>query len=343
MEDVGQTLTARARTFSDNNTETQPLFSEIASSDGNRQKFASNVVHFMQQNGTSKANDKLEMLFWASILIFYTGFDGLDIDWEYPGAPDRGGKKEDTKNFVLLCETLRKTFDSSGKKFGLSFTAPSSYWYLRWFDLPGLLKHVDWINLMSYDLHGVWDATNPIGSIVQGHTNLTEIKLALELFWRVEVPPNKIVLGLGFYGRSFTLADSGCSKPGCAFSGASDPGPCSATGGILSYYEIMDLVGGSGKHRKRAAPIHDEKAAVKYFTFDNDQWVSYDDEQTFKQKSKFADDIGLGGALIWASDLGKSALSAHPATSCQLIERQTMTSIRLILAYLAGESNRPRP
>jgi chitinase len=77
------------------------------------------------------------------------GFDGLDVDWEYPGAPDRGGKVEDTKNFVALMQTLRQTFDQSGGRFGLSFTAPSSYWYLRWFDLPGLLKHADWINLMT--------------------------------------------------------------------------------------------------------------------------------------------------------------------------------------------------
>lgn len=152
---------------------------EIAADAGKRQTFANNVVHFMKQNG----------------------FDDLDIDWEYPGAEDRGGKIEDTANYVSLLQVLRQTFDSSGGSFGLSFTAPSSYWYLRWFDLPNMIKYADWINLMSYDLHDVWDATNPIGSIVQGHTNLTEIKLAAELFWRVNISPAKIVLGFGFYGR----------------------------------------------------------------------------------------------------------------------------------------------
>jgi chitinase len=39
---------------------------------------------------------------------------------------------------------------------------------------------------MTYDLHGTWDSTNPIGNIVQGHTNLTEIEQALELFWQVQ-------------------------------------------------------------------------------------------------------------------------------------------------------------
>lgn len=46
-------------------------------------------------------------------------------------------------------KTLRETLDASGRHLGLTFTAPSSYWYLRWFDLRGLIKYADWINLMS--------------------------------------------------------------------------------------------------------------------------------------------------------------------------------------------------
>jgi chitinase len=68
----------------------------------------------------------------------------------------------------------------------VSFTVPTSYWYLRWFDLAAV-DHVDWVNVMSYDLHGVWDQDNPIGNHVLAHTNLTEIKLALDLFWRSEL------------------------------------------------------------------------------------------------------------------------------------------------------------
>lgn len=82
-------------TFSDNGTATQPTFGEIAADAGKRQTFANNLVHFMQQHG----------------------FDGVDLDWEYPGAPDRGGKKEDTANYVKLLEILRTTFDKSGGTF----------------------------------------------------------------------------------------------------------------------------------------------------------------------------------------------------------------------------------
>jgi chitinase len=46
-----------------------------------------------------------------------------------------------------MMKTIRSVFNTSGRKLGLTFTAPSSYWYLRWFDLPGLIKYVDWINV----------------------------------------------------------------------------------------------------------------------------------------------------------------------------------------------------
>lgn len=97
------------------------------------------------------------------------------------------------------------------------------------------MEYVDWVNLMSYDLHGVWDSDNPIGNHVLSHTNLTEIDLALDLFWRNDVEPSKIVLGLGFYGRSFKLSSSSCWKPGCDFSGPGLEGECTKSAGILSY------------------------------------------------------------------------------------------------------------
>lgn len=186
-------------------------------------------------------------------------------------------------------KTLRETFDASDGTYGLTFTAPSSYWYLRWFDLPGMVEYADWINLMAYDLHGTWDSNDPIGNIVQAHTNLTEIKQSASLFWRVDIPPEKVVLGLGFYGRSFMLEDSSCSSPGCAFSGGGDAGECTDSSGTLAYFEIMDIM-----DKQDPDVVWDKTDAVKYFQFGskNDQWISYDDSDTFGQKVDWANDVG---------------------------------------------------
>ncbi|KAI8631028.1 carbohydrate-binding module family 18 [Xylariaceae sp. FL1651] len=272
-------------TFSDNGTATQPLFGEICSSAANRATFIGNLLDFMRQYA----------------------FDGVDFDWEYPGASDRGGHPDDGKNFVTLLKELRQAFDKEPVPYSIAFTAPTSYWYLRNFDLSAV-DHVDWINVMSYDLHGVWDAQNPIGNNVLAHTNLTEIKLALDLFWRNKVPANKLNLGLGFYGRSFQLSDPSCSKPGCQFKGGAAPGPCTANSGTLAYFEIMDIV-----KSKNLKPYYDKDAQAKYIVWNNDQWVSYDDEDTFQAKIDFANKLGLGGLLIWSIDQDTQNLDALKA------------------------------
>lgn len=52
-------------------------------------------------------------------------------------------------------------------------------------------------------LDGGWDAADPwIGSVVNAHTNLTEIVSAMDLLWRSDIHPSQVVMGLGFYGRS---------------------------------------------------------------------------------------------------------------------------------------------
>lgn len=127
-------------------------------------------------------------------------------------------------------------------------------------------------------------------AVVQPHTNLTEIKQSFDLLWRNDIPPSKVVMGLGFYGRSFTLADPSCNKPGCPFSGGANPGQCTQTSGILSNSEIQRLIKSKG-----LTPILDSTAAIKYITWDSNQWVSYDDADTLKLKVDYANSACLAG------------------------------------------------
>ncbi|OJK00810.1 glycoside hydrolase family 18 protein [Aspergillus aculeatus ATCC 16872] len=100
---------------------TQTAWSNMVSSAANRAAFISSLEQFM---------------------ITY-GFDGVDLDWENPGASDRGGSSEDGANSVLLVKQMRSAF---GTKYGISPVEMESY--------------VDWFNLMAYDLHGTGDVTD---------------------------------------------------------------------------------------------------------------------------------------------------------------------------------------
>jgi chitinase len=104
----------------------------------------------------------------------------------------------------------------------------------------------------------------------------------MDLMWRNSISPSKITLGLGFYGRSFTLSDPSCTAPGCGFSAGGDPGPCTASAGTLSFAEIRDVIANNNP-----TITLDPIAAVKIVTWNGNRkydpllvvaWLSRDIE-----------------------------------------------------------------
>jgi chitinase len=89
--------------------------------------------------------------------------------------------------------------------------------------------------------------------------------------------------------------DPSCNKPNgvCKFTGGADAGPCSDASGILTLKEITDIISYEG-----VTPVWDKTAMVKYVTWEGNQWVSYDDDDTFDQKRKFANSRCLGGTMV---------------------------------------------
>lgn len=81
-----------------------------------------------------------QRMFMNSLMSFMTihGFDGLDLDWEYPQAKDRAGREADFANFPKFMASLKKMMDAGDK--GLTITLPASYWYLKNFDIKKLVS-----------------------------------------------------------------------------------------------------------------------------------------------------------------------------------------------------------
>ncbi|RAQ63476.1 chitinase [Aspergillus flavus] len=261
---------------------TRTTFSDLAGSQSAQDTFFESLVSFMLHND----------------------FDGVDLDWEYPTADDRGGRPEDFANYVTLVKRLRERLDQLPRHFGLTITLPASYWYLQGFDIVNLEPYVDWFNVMTYDIHGLWDAHGKeVGPHALAHTNLTEINMGLELLWRNNINPARAVMGLGFYGRSFTMADPKCMEPGCLFKeGEAPSGECTNVPGVISATEIHGII------KKGATVTFYKDAAVKVATWNTNQWVSWDDVETLKLKIDFANKRCLGGTMVWAVDLDDGTL-----------------------------------
>jgi chitinase len=257
---------------SDNPKPTQTMFSEIPASAENSEAFLDSLVRFMNSY-------KLH---------------GIDIDWQYPIAEDHHGRTEDRKNLVTFMSRLRQRLNMVGK--GLSMTIPADYEYLQQLDIAALEPTVDWFNIMSYDLHGAWDFMVADNMMPQAnsHTNLTEIRMALDVLWQNDISPQKITMGMTFYGRSFTLTDPSCNILGCRMSSVGNPGRCSNAPGVLLNTEIKQII-----DEKSLIPILDPEAAVNTVSWDN-QWVSFDDANTWRLKGDFFRSQCIEGVSVHA-------------------------------------------
>ncbi|RYP08310.1 hypothetical protein DL765_008852 [Monosporascus sp. GIB2] len=226
---------------------TQTTFSDIASSSANTDIFLDSLVQMMNRYG----------------------FDGVDIDWEYPVAEDRNGRPGDYENAVTFMKKIRSRMNDS--KRGVSMAIPASYWYLQNFDIKALEAQVDWFNVMTYDVHGSWDIDNK---------------------WTG--PPTKVTMGMAFYSRSFTLRDPGCSSLGCRVSSGGNAGKYSNTVGVLLHPEIQEIVA-----ENKLTPVLNREGAVKTVSWGN-QWVSFDDAATWRLKANVARSQCIEGFMVWA-------------------------------------------
>ena len=271
-------------------TSTYQLFSQMASSSAGRQEFISSAIEYAKKYG----------------------FDGIDLDWEYPGYIGRGGTPEDLPNFLVLVQEFRSAI--GGQNLLLTMASPAivptgtpEYYhnnpneYFEW--LRQCTEQLDWLNVMSYDYHGAWPSDTVTGvnaPLPQDSTpdGSFSVKNTVEAYLEAGIPKEKMVLGMGTYGRTFkvtgslTASDSGPGKP---YSGPGSAGPGTRIPGILAYYEIKSRLSSGDLTRG-----WDEPTLTPYASSQTGDWVSYDDEESLAYKVSYAIEKGLAGAMVWA-------------------------------------------
>ncbi|TFK24098.1 hypothetical protein FA15DRAFT_593009 [Coprinopsis marcescibilis] len=236
-------------------------------------------------------------------LIEDYGFDGIDIDYEYPSNDAQGQGLADL--VTMLRNALTKLASVNGESNPYLITAavgagPAGYTYLK---VAQMNAAMDYWNLMAYDYSGSWltfadHQANMYGGVRTGFSTDAALK------WYIShgATPSKINLGMPLYGRAFQNT-AGLGQP---FSGI---GPGTIEAGIYSY-KALPLAG---------AQIFENKTDITSYSYDSAkrEFVSYDTPNIVRMKAIFINNNGLGGSMFWelsTDKVGRDSLVSAAAS-----------------------------
>lgn len=255
-------------------------YSDMASSPEHRKTFIESVVTFLKKHR----------------------FDGLDLDWEYPGSRSTR-TLEDRDNFSLLVKELRKEFDKTGLLLTAAVGAAIST-INKGYDIPEISRHLDYIHVMGYDYHGSWEGqvghNAPLRLPGNSSNLIPELRLSVEdtmqHYIKLGAPRSKLVLGVPFYGRTFILTDKRLRDLGSPAQGSGFQGPYTREDGFLGFNEICKEV-----LTESWEELWDEVSQTPYM-YKEDKFVAFDNSSSIAMKTRYAYDEKLAGVMIWAID-----------------------------------------
>ena len=249
-------------------------FAAVAAKEESRKKFAQSAVQIMGD--------------W--------GYDGVDIDWEYPASPEEGD------NYQLLLDEVRKELDAYAEKnadgyhFLLTGAMPAGATNYNNMKVGECAKRMDFLNLMAYDYAGSWDQTSGHqANLYPSESNAKATPFSTEAcvkdYLDLGVPAEKIIFGLPLYGRGFEKTE-GLGKP-------YDGLPKGSWEAGIWDYKVLPQDGAEEKYDEEAGASYSYNSGTKSL-------VSYDTPDSVQKKLEYLKEKGLGGTMFWEASGDKT-------------------------------------
>jgi chitinase len=259
-------------------------FSEAASNPASRRAFVASCIGLFIKGDLGKGMSIAGL------------FDGIDVDWEYPGAcgSSCAFSPDDPRDFTLLLAEFRRQLDRLDKRYLLTIAAPAGRAQYALLDLDAIHPYLNYIDLMAYDLHGAWEkVTNHHAALYANPAEPADaanrtIDRAVTDYLAAGVPPGKLVLGVPFYGHGWKgvpNTNNGLFQP------ATGPAKASGEPGTDGYRVLKSLdYPGFRDPIAQAFWVYSASAGVFW---------SYDDAASLVNKTNYIKSKGLAGAMSW--------------------------------------------
>lgn len=257
-------------------------FSDAALTEEGRNKFADTAIDFILKNN----------------------FDGIDIDWEYPcsSLAEIASRPEDKQNFTLMLKVIREKLDIIGEKnnryYMLTIAAGAGEIFSENTELLEIIKYLDFINIMTYDL------VNGFDTRTGHHTGLYVSPMdpdrlsgagAVDILIDAGIPAEKLVFGAAFYGRGWPDVDNVNNGFGQL---------SRSPGGQYYSYSILteSYINKNGYTR-----FWDDDAKAPYL-YNGNTFITYEDVNSIQYKTEYIKSKGLGGVMFWEYSLDNTGL-----------------------------------
>lgn len=250
-------------------------------------------------------------------LIKTYNFDGVDIDWEYPGTSGLSGftTEIDQINLNKLLRDLRHSLDSyqeeGGSPYIISAAIPGTSWgsirykFVGDSNLGGINDYCDYVNMMSYDLNNSEYTTHVSScySSTMSHDYKFGCVYGANRFISLGLDPEKVILGSAGYGKAYRITNAGTSSTVPALNVAGTLTQISGvTGsfasGTIYYSGIVELMK-TGRY-KQYTEYNNGKIVGSYLYSSADNiFITFDSKEALIEKCNYAKANGFG-MMVWA-------------------------------------------